>query len=164
MYIAFSILLSMTAILFIIAIRRKDRSHIRGLKAGKAMFIGVIPLLIFAFLLSGLIQVAIPTDIVKSWLGDESGWRGIIIGTFLGVLIPGGPYVTFPIIGAVFQAGAGIGTTTALITGWAVLGIGQIPFELALVGPRFMAARIGTCLLVPFLAGALAQIIFGIGF
>ena len=164
MYIAFLILLCMTITLFIIAIRRKDSSHIRGLKTGKEMFIRVIPLLIFAFLLSGLIQVAIPADIIESWLGDESGWRGIVIGTLGGALIPGGPFVSFPIFAAVFHAGAGIGTVTAIITGWAALGIGQIPFELALIGPRFTVARITTCLLVPFLAGGLAQVFFGKGF
>ena len=164
MYTAFLILLCMTITLFIIAIRRKDSSHIRGLKTGKGMFLRVIPLLIFAFLLSGLIQVAIPEDIIETWLGDESGWRGIAIGTIAGALIPGGPFVSFPIFAAVFHAGAGIGTVTAIIAGWASLGIGQIPFELALIGPRFTLVRISTCLLVPLLAGALAQVFFGKGF
>jgi len=164
MLIAFAVLFTLALFLFIIALRRKDGSHIRGLKAGKGILLNVIPLLLLAFLVSGLIQVAIPTEIIESWLGDDAGWRGILLGCLAGVLIPGGPYVAFPIIAAIYHAGAGIGTVVSIITGWALLGVVQIPFELAMVGARFMIVRISLSLILPPLAGTLAQIIFGKGF
>jgi hypothetical protein len=52
----------------------------------------------------------------------------------------------------------------ALITGWAMLGLGQIPFELSLIGPRFTFIRLSTVCITPILAGILAQIFFGSGF
>ena len=140
------------------------RSHIRGLRAGRKMFKGVIPLILLAFVVAGLIQVAIPPEVIRSWLGEEAGLRGILIGTIAGALIPGGPYVAFPIIAAIFHTGASIGTAVSLITGWALLGVGQIPFELALIGPRFMAVRLCTVFILPPIAGIAAQHIFGRGF
>ena len=109
MFIALSALLVMTLALFIESFRRRDNSHIRGLMIGKNMLVGIIPLLILAFVVAGLVQVAIPPEIIRSWLGDESGWRGIFIGTLVGALITAGPYIAFPIIAAIFHAGAGIG-------------------------------------------------------
>lgn len=164
MIISLIVLLVMAATLFTVAYRRKDGSHIRGLKAGKKMFTSLIPLLLMAFMIAGLIQVAIPPEIIRSWLGEEAGLRGILIGTVAGALIPGGPYVSLPIIAAIYHAGASIGTAVSIITGWALLGVGQLPFELALIGPRFMAVRLITVFTVPPIAGIAAQYIFGGGF
>jgi len=161
LFIALLFLFAMTVVLLIVAYRRDGETHIQGLKTGAKMLKNMFPLLILAFILAGFIQVAVPPEMIKSWLGEEAGWKGIVIGTFAGALIPGGPYVTFPIFAAIFQAGAGIGTAVALITGWAMLGVGQLPFELALLGPRFTVARLATVFWVPFIAGAIAQYIFG---
>ncbi|MTI85197.1 MAG: hypothetical protein FH756_15195 [Firmicutes bacterium] len=164
MLIALIVLFFMAAALFIIAYRRGDNSHVKGLTVGKKMFTGLIPMLIMAFLVAGLIQVAIPPEVIRSWLGEEAGLRGILIGTLAGALIPGGPYVSFPIIAAIYKAGAGTGTAVAIITGWAMLGVGQLPFELALIGPRFMMVRLCSVFVVPPVAGIAAQYIFGGGF
>lgn len=164
MLTALVILLMMALSLIVIAYRRGDGSLARGLTAGRKMLVSMIPLLILAFCLAGLIQVAIPPEVIRSWLGEEAGLKGIFLGTLSGALIPGGPYVSFPIIAAIYQAGAGIGTTVALVTGWALLGTGQLPFEAALIGPRFMAIRLATGCIVPPLAGITAQILIGGGF
>jgi len=128
------------------------------------MLVGVLPILLLAFIVAGLIQVAVPPEIMTKWLGTEAGWRGVFIGTIAGALIPGGPYVSFPIIAAMFHAGASIGTAVALITGWAMLSIGQLPFEYALIGPRFMAMRLLVVAVTPPIAGVAAQYVFGGGF
>lgn len=164
MVIATIVLLVMAATLFVLAYRRNDGSHVRGLRVARMMLVGVLPLLLLAFVVAGLIQVAIPPEIMTNWLGAEAGWRGVFIGTIAGALIPGGPYVSFPIIAAMFHAGASIGTAVALITGWAMLGIGQLPFEYALIGPRFMAMRLLVVLVAPPIAGIVAQYVFGGGF
>ena len=123
------------------------------------MLKGVIPLLVFAFIISGLLQVAVPPQLINQWLGEGAGLRGILIGAVGGALIPAGPYISFPIIAAVHDAGAGIGTVVAFVTGWAMMGLGKVPFELAIMGSRFTVIRILLFLIFPFLAGWLAYII-----
>ena len=164
MLLAFLLLGGMAVVLLIMAWRRGDGSLRTGVRQGWKMGVNLIPLLIAAFALAGLIQVAIPAEVIHAWLGEGSGLRGIVIGTVAGALIAGGPYVSFPIIASVYQAGAGVGTTVALITGWAMLGLGQIPFELSLIGPRFTLIRLCTVCIAPILAGILAQMVFGSGF
>ncbi len=163
MPIAFAILALMALALYFLAWRRHDGSHRWGLRTGWRMGKGLLPLLVCAFALAGLIQVALPPELIRAWLGEEAGLRGICIGTVAGALIAGGPYVSFPIIAGIYQAGAGIGTIVALITGWAMLGVGQLPFEITLVGPRFTLVRLATVFLTPVAAGLLAQAIFGAG-
>lgn len=157
-------LLIPAVVLFIAAYCRKDNSHVKALKSGVRTLKGVMPLLMLALIVAGLLEVVIPPEVVRPWLGDKSGLKGILLGSIAGALIPGGPYVTFPIIASIYKAGAGIGTTVALVTGWAVTGVGQLPYELALVGWRFMLVRLCLAVLVPPLAGIAAQLAFGAGF
>ncbi|MBO8168678.1 MAG: permease [Thermoanaerobacteraceae bacterium] len=160
MTVALGILIVMALILFIIAYRRRDGSHLKAVDTGRKMLVNLLPLLLFAFVVSGMLQVAVPAQLIQNWLGEGAGFKGILIGGAGGALIPGGPYVSFPIIASIFQAGAGLGTAVAFVTGWAMLGIGQLPFELAIMGPRFMFVRLSLVFLTPFIAGWLAAIFF----
>jgi len=163
MIAAFILLLLMALGLGAAAYRKGEGALRQGALGAVRMFVSLLPLLVLAFLLAGLIQAALPPEMITSWLGEKSGFRGIVIGTVAGALITGGPYVSFPIIAAIFDSGAGIGTTVALISGWAMLGLGQIPFEVSLIGPRFTLIRITTVFFVPFAAGTAAHFLFGTG-
>lgn len=160
MTLALAILSVLAAVLFAIAYRRKDGSHIRAVKTSQKMLVNLLPLLFVAIIVAGMLQVAVPPELIRSWLGDKAGFKGVLVGSVAGALIPGGPYVSFPIIASIFRAGAGLGTAVAFITGWAMLGIGQLPFEIAIMGPRFMLVRISLVLVLPFLAGWLTMIFF----
>lgn len=159
MIAALIVLTLIALVLLVLAYRRKDGSPQKAVKIGFSMLKGVLPLLLFAFIISGLLQAAIPPRLIHQWLGDGAGLRGIMIGAFGGAMIPAGPYISFPIISAIHDAGAGIGTVIAFITGWAMMGLGKVPFELAIMGSRFTVIRIILFLIFPILAGWLAYII-----
>lgn len=161
MLIAFLVLLAMAGALFFIARREGQGGHICGLKKGMRMFYRLAPLLVLAFLLAGFIQVAVPPELIQEWIGSKSGFKGVFIGSIAGSLLAGGPYVSFPVISAINHSGAGTGATVSLITGWAVIGLGQLPFELTIMGPRFMLVRLSTVFATPFIAGLITQYFFG---
>lgn len=161
MLTAFGVLLLFCLVLLAAAARREGSSPRRGIAEGFRMFLRLMPVLILAFVLAGLIEVVIPPELIQSWLGKEAGWRGVAIGSVCGALVLGGPFVSFPVFAAVFQAGAGIGTAVSLVAGWALCGLGQLLFESALIGPRFMAARLSIVVPLPFLAGFIAYLLFG---
>ncbi|KUO63093.1 MAG: hypothetical protein APF84_11235 [Gracilibacter sp. BRH_c7a] len=159
MITALIILFVLAAITSVLAYKKGDGSHRKGFKIAQKTLISMWPLLIIAFLMAGFIQVAIPPDLIRSWLGAEAGLRGVLIGSIAGALIPGGPYVAFPIIASVVNAGAGLGTAVSFITGWAMLGMGAIPFELAIIGSRFMFLRLALVLIIPPLSGIIVNLI-----
>ena len=70
--------------LLIIAYQRGGGEHILGLKSAGNILIQIIPLLIFAFIVAGMIQVLIPQEMISRWVGVESGFRGLLIGTVMG--------------------------------------------------------------------------------
>jgi len=75
------------------------------------------------------------------------------------MLLPGGPYVVFPLIAALYQAGAGLGAAVTLVTSWATLALLSLAFELPFMGWRFSAIRWGLGLAFPLLVGGAAQVI-----
>jgi uncharacterized membrane protein YraQ (UPF0718 family) len=147
--------------LFVVAWRKGDGSHRRGVIQGWNIFLRNAALLLIAFLIVGFVDALSPTDLVQALIGPESGWQGLLMAEGLGMLLPGGPYVVFPLIALLYQAGAGLGAAVTLITSWATQALLTITFELPFMGWRFTAIRWGLGLVVPPLAGAVAQWVFG---
>ena len=106
--------------LLIIGYSKGEGQHIIGMRSTWNMLIEILPLLFFAFVVAGMVQVLLPRDLISKWVGVESGLRGIFIGTVAGGLTPGGPYVSLPVVAGFLRAGAGIGTMVAFLTGWSL--------------------------------------------
>lgn len=134
---------------------------VAGLLRGGRTFVGVIPLLLAAFLIAGLIQALITREVVTRWLGAGSGWRGIALACIGGALIPGGPYVYYPIAATLLHAGASLGVLVAFVVAKNLWSVTRLPLEFALLGPRLTLVRFGVTLLVPPLMGLLAEALFG---
>ncbi|MHA2428416.1 MAG: permease [Candidatus Hermodarchaeia archaeon] len=132
-----------------------------GLISGGNFLLSVLLLLIAAFLTAGLIQALVSEEMVSRWLGTKSGWRGIALACLGGALIPGGPYVYYPIAGALLNTGAGIGVLVAFIAAKNLWSISRIPMEIALLGPELTLIRYGITFLIPPVLGFLAETLFG---
>lgn len=147
----------LAALLFAIACKKNLKLAKKGTKTGIKMLVNMLPLLVSAFIVAGLLEVVIPPKLVSNLLGENSGIKGILLGSAAGALIPGGPYVAFPIIFSIHRAGAGIATTVSFIAGWSMWNIGNWPYEVALISPLFTAIRIASTLVLPPIAGLVAS-------
>jgi uncharacterized membrane protein YraQ (UPF0718 family) len=161
MSVATITLVVLAAGLWLYAWRRNDGSQRRGLQQGWLTLRRTMPLLLVAFAIIGYVDVLSPQALVQTWLGPNSGWSGILLAEGVGVLLPGGPYVVFPLIAVLYRTGAGLGPAVTLVTSWATLALISVSFELPFMGWRFTAVRWGLGLLVPLVAGGLVQLLFG---
>jgi uncharacterized membrane protein YraQ (UPF0718 family) len=155
------IMFGLLVVAIIIAFLKGDNTHIEGLKVGGKMIIRMFPLLIVAFLLAGFIETLIPREFIGKWMGAGSGWKGLLVGTLAGGLTPGGPYVCFPIIAGLWKSGAAIGPLVAYLTGWSLLAVNRIPYEIGFIGAKFALVRIASTIIFPPIAGWIAQTVFG---
>lgn len=137
----------------LLAWRRHDGSVRRSIDVGWASLKRTLPLLIVAFIIVGYVNALEPQAFVRTLIGPESGLRGILIGSIAGMLLPGGPYVVFPLIATLYASGAGMGPTLAMITSWAGLALLSVSFELPFLGWRFTLIRLGLGFIVPILVG-----------
>ena len=145
--------------LFIVATLQGDGKNVAGLKSAWGMTWQIIPLLIFAFIVAGLVQTLIPKEMIARWVGDESGLRGILFGTLAGAFTPGGPYVSLPLAAGLLKAGAGIGTMVAFVTAWALLSVARLPLEAGIMGWRFTLIHMLSVIIFAPIAGLIANLI-----
>jgi uncharacterized membrane protein YraQ (UPF0718 family) len=132
-----------------------------GLRLGGETLLSVTPLLLAAFLIAGLTQVLVTRPMVERWLSASAGWRGILLACVGGALIPGGPYVYYPIAGSLLKSGAGLGVLVAFVTAKNLWSVTRLPYEFALLGPNLTLLRFGFTFIIPPLVGFAAEALFG---
>lgn len=155
----------MVAILTFIAWRHHDGRMQRGLRRGFEMFLVNGPRVMAALLAAGFLSFLLPKALVAQWLGADSGWQGILIGSIVGPFFPGGPLVIFPVLVALLKAGAGLPAVLAFLTSASVWGVHRIlMFEIPMMGLRFAGNRLLASIALPPLAGIIAYgliVLFG---
>lgn len=147
----------LAVVLLVIGYLAGEGKHLAGLKTAARMTLEILPLLLFAFIIAGMVQVLVPKELISRWVGAESGFKGILIGTFAGGFTPGGPYVSLPIVAGLLKSGAGIGTMVAFLTSWSLWAIARLPMEFGMLGWRFTVVRLAATFFFPPIAGLLAQ-------
>ncbi|MBD3160490.1 MAG: permease [Candidatus Eisenbacteria bacterium] len=154
------ILGGLAAGLVLIGYLRGEGQHVTGLRSAWAMVWQILPLLVFALIVAGMIQTMLSREVLARWIGVESGYRGILIGTVAGGLAPGGPFVSLPIAAGLMRSGAGVGTMVAFLTGWSLWAVSRLPMEVGILGWRLTGIRLACTFFFPPIAGWIAHLLF----
>ena len=156
-----NIILGLIAVvLLFIGYQKGGGQHIAGLKVAAGLLLQVAPLLVFSFIIAGMVQELIPGEVISNWIGAESGFRGIVTGALAGAMTPGGPFISMPIAAGFLRTGAGAATMVAFMTSWSLIAIHRLPMEIGILGWKFMLVRLACVFLFPFLAGLFAHLFF----
>ena len=130
-----------------------------GTETGHSL-LKILPLFAVALPMAAFLAELMPADAAVAWIGPESGPVGVVVASVAGGFMPGGPFVTFPLVLAFAKAGAGVPQMTALITGWSIFAVHRIiSWEYPLLGWRFVVLRMVAALPLPIMAGLLAELI-----
>ncbi len=106
-----------------------------------------------------MVEQILPRDILADILGRDSGLRGLLLGTLAGAVMPGGPFVLFPILAVLLKAGAGVGPLVAFLSSWALLGFHRlIIYEAPILGWKFALCRMAASLIFPVIIGYFADL------
>jgi uncharacterized membrane protein YraQ (UPF0718 family) len=150
------ILAAVAAILLVIAFRQGRDLPLAGLlAAGRTLWRNLL-ILLLSFAIAGLVQVLVPRELIARWLGAQAGVKGVLIACVAGGLVPGAPYAVFPLVAALYRAGAGLGAVVGFVSAWSLWSVSRLPLEMVLIGPKPALVRYGITFLVPPLAGLLA--------
>ena len=157
------ILLALVAVAVVIAFARDVNLPLRGLGASARLVRSVWIELALGFLLAGLIEVLIPQPVLSRWLGGQGLGRGILVGWAAGLVLPGGPYVFFPVAANLFRNGAAPAPLITLLTAKTLVSpIRTLTYEAPLLGWPLTLARFIPGVLLPPVMGLLGQWLFGL--
>ena len=156
-FITTCIIAILTLVIFVIAYQKNK--HLLGLETAKNLCLKTLPLIIITFILLGLIQAMVPKDLISSWIGEKSGFKGILLGSAIGMIIPGSPYVVLPILAGLYKTG-GKGSIPVIISIYSakfLMGINRLPLEIGFLGPKFTIIRIIATMFLAPISGLISQ-------
>ena len=140
------------ALLGISYIKEKQKTK-EALKATFKIFYVVLPVLIFVFVLMGLIEAYISRETIVSILGQKSGILGILYAEIVGSIALFMPPAVFPFGGYLHDNGASYGSIAGFVFTAILIGVTTLPVEIKFLGKRFTIARnIFTFVLAFFIA------------
>jgi uncharacterized membrane protein YraQ (UPF0718 family) len=157
----FLIMSALAVGLGVFAFSKDPSMAVSGLKDGGKTLLSIIPVLIPAFIVGGLLPKVMPQEMMGRWLGAESGIKGLAVGTLAGGFCPGGPFVAFPLVAGLLKAGAGVAPMAAFITAWGSLAFNRVfVFDIPMVGWKFTIARLLATSLLPIAVGLLTKVLY----
>lgn len=135
-----------------------EDAFVSSLKSDADLLMDLMPRFAAAVLIAAFVQVLLPRDLIARYVGGNSGTKGLVIATAVGVATPGGPMTSFPVVKALHDAGTGQPPLVAYITSWSTLGFQRaLNWELPLMGTEFCIVRILASLPLPIIAGLIAR-------
>ena len=122
------------------------------------IFIDILPKMAAGCLIGVFSTLLIPREMVARLVGAESGFTGLLIATFAGVIMPGGPVTVYPVAGAFLAVGADVGAALAFVTSWTLLGYARaLVWELPFFGTHFVLWRMAVAPVLPLVVGLLGR-------
>ncbi len=153
----------LTILMAVFAFTKGRDLPLRGFQAGLGLLQEVWLPLLFGFCLAGLFEVLVSRELLVKWMGKESGVQGILIGWLVGLLMPGGPYVVFPLTASLLREGIGVGPLLTFITAKLLLSpIRLFTWEVPFLGWAFVTARTVPSLLLPPIVGIIGQRLYAL--
>ena len=123
-----------------------------------AMFLLILPRVIVAVGVAGLLWAILPRDRIAAGIEKVSGFRGLLLAAVAGLVTPGGPTSAFVLLAMIGSMGADRGVMVTYITAWATLGLQRIlTWDIPMMGSDFSVLRFAATLPLPVLAGMLAR-------
>ncbi|MBR9650703.1 hypothetical protein [Thalassovita aquimarina] len=118
-------------------------------------FIAVLsPKIAAGVFIAATLPLILPRDRVAAWIGRNSGLRGLSIAMLAGMVIPGGPAMTFPLAAGFAAAGADLGAIIAFVSGWSLLSLNRtLIWEFSFLPHDMVALRWIVSLPLPVLLG-----------
>jgi uncharacterized membrane protein YraQ (UPF0718 family) len=155
-----------TVAIAVIAVAAAATVYLRGGREHFLLILGsdlwlfgeMLPKVLAGCLIGAFVTLLLPRELVARWVGHESGFAGLLIAAFFGILLPGGPITIYPVAGAFLLMGADAGAVVAFITAWTLCGYTRaLVWELPFFGNDFVLWRIVEALPLPILAGLAAR-------
>jgi uncharacterized membrane protein YraQ (UPF0718 family) len=132
-----------------------------GVRNGLSLLWFIIPRLVPALILAGMLQVLIPQETVARYFGRQSGLAAICVASVAGVITPGGPMVSVPLLVVLANSGMALGPLVAYMTSWSLFGVQRIiAWEAPLMGWHFVGVRVASSVIFPILAGWLVKLYY----
>ncbi|MDW7650941.1 MAG: permease [Bacillota bacterium] len=123
----------------------------KSLKIAQKAFLKIFPEFSAILILIAIVLALTPPHVIRSLVGGQSGFIGMMITSFIGsvTLIPG--FIAFPLAKSLLDAGAGVTQIIVFISTLMMVGFITAPLEIRYFGKRQTFLRNGIAFLYSFI-------------
>ncbi|HSM91275.1 MAG TPA: permease [Anaeromyxobacteraceae bacterium] len=148
--------LAMAAVLALVAVisPRSARAALGGSLQGTRDMLALLPPV---FLLTGLLDVWVPREVIVKHVGAEAGLRGLLLPLALGSIAAGPLYAAFPLATMLLGKGARPANVFFFLGVWSSAKLPIVMFETAVMGGVFTALHVGVSLTLYYLFALLME-------
>jgi uncharacterized membrane protein YraQ (UPF0718 family) len=121
----------------------------------------ILPVLIFVFVLMGLIQAYVSRETIAATLGEQTGILGILYAELVGSIALFLPPAVFPFGGYLHDNGAAYGPIAGFVFTSILIGVTTLPLEFKFLGKRFTIARNILTFIIAFFLALFMGVVLG---
>ncbi|MEA3253759.1 MAG: permease [Chloroflexota bacterium] len=127
----------------------KDRDKTRqSLRVAVKSLIRILPTVLIIIVVIGLLLAFVPTDLISRFIGDQSGFGGLLAIAAAGAVLHIPALLSFPLAASLLQSGAGVAAVAAFITSLTMIGVVTLPLEIKELGKKIAFLRNGLSFII----------------
>lgn len=107
----------------------------------KGFALEMIQILPPVMLLTSLIGIWVPRELIMKGFGSGSAWKGRLLSLLMGTLSAGPIYAAFPAVAMLLSKGASVSNAVIIISSWAVIKLPMLITEASFLGIPFTLTR-----------------------
>lgn len=127
----------------------KDRDKTRqSLRVAVKSFIRILPTVLTIIVVIGLLLAFVLPDQISRFIGDQSGFGGLLAIAAAGAVLHIPALLSFPLAASLLQSGAGVAAVAAFITSLTMIGVVTLPLEIKELGKKMAFLRNGLSFII----------------
>lgn len=111
-----------------------------------------------ALFIAGAAVNLLPSGVLSGFLGEQAGVIAIFAGVAIGSVMPACPFISYPIIGGLYAAGAGFLGVMGMLFGSGLSFACVIAADLSFFDSKMMSLRISLTFITALTAGILVYV------
>ena len=139
---------SIAIVSLLIAFTKDKKKTIKSLKIAALSFIKILPMVFIIIILIGLILGFVTSDQISRFIGEQSGFLGILLIGIVGTLLHIPSLLSFPLAASLLENGASISAVAAFITTLTMIGVITLPLEIKELGNKIALLRNGLSFII----------------
>jgi len=143
--------------LLIAFIKDKEKA-IKSLKIAGKSFIRMLPMVFIIIIIIGLLLGFVPANQISRFVGEQSGFLGILLVGVVGALMHIPALLSFPLAASLLEKGASVSAVAAFITTLTMIGTITLPLEIKELGKKMALLRNG----ISFVIAIIIALIMGV--
>lgn len=141
-------------LIFVVVFYKKDKVKLNMALVGfKKVSLSLTPYVLAIILISSIIEVCVPQDVILSLLGNEKPILAPILAALLGAVFEGPTVIAFVLGASLLVSGASISAVGAFISSFSMVGLIGLSLEKKELGMTFTMVRFIVTLIFSILIG-----------